>query len=76
MSKPERITGMQDRSLQRFVDVHPDWPHITAARQHIVDQLHNTLVDALEKEASVEEVEIIGQIVGQVALGEIALGEI
>lgn len=56
---------------QRFVDVHPDWPHITAARQHIVNQLHDTLVDALEKEAPIEDIEILGQTIGQVALGEI-----
>lgn len=74
MSK--RIEGMQDSKLQRYVDVHPGWPHITAMRQHIVDQLHHTLVDALDKGAPVEDIEIVAQLTGQVALGEIEVKEL
>lgn len=60
-----------------YVNVHPDWPHITAARQHIVDQLHKTLVDALDNPTvPVEKIEEVAQLTGQVALGEIEVTEL
>lgn len=84
----KHIEGMQDANLelgrpelpedmQRYVDTHPQWPHITAMRQHIVDQLHQTLVDALDDPTvPTEQVEIVAQLTGQVALGEIEVTEL
>lgn len=40
------------------------------SKEKVIETLHETLVKSLD-ESSVEEVEILGQVLGQVALGEI-----
>lgn len=45
-------------------------------KQEILEHLNQTLVDALAKEAPIEDVEIVAQVAGQVALGEIKVVEL
>lgn len=40
------------------------------SKEEVIETLHQALVNSLD-EAPVEEVEILGQVLGQVALGEI-----
>lgn len=43
---------------------------VEMSKEKVIETLHQALVNSLD-EAPVEEVEILGQVLGQVALGEI-----